>query len=148
MGCNMSNESITPERFQLIAPCGIDCKLCQRYNRGRNPCPGCRGDDYAKLPSCLSCNTKNCEHIRSGKVGFCSECSLYPCKHILHLDKRYKSSYGISVIENLNEIRDSGLRNFVLQQERRWSCTNCGEVLCMHKSTCLHCGKARRDATE
>lgn len=143
----MSKESKTLDRFQLIAPCGIDCKLCQRYNRGRNPCPGCRGDDSAKLPSCLSCHIKNCEHIKSGEVSFCSECSLYPCKYILNLDKRYQHSYGISVIENLNAIRDHGMSNFVQQQERRWSCANCGEVLCMHNPVCLNCGMAWRDTT-
>ena len=130
---------------ELIAPCGLDCRLCQRYGRSKNPCPGCRGDDSQKLPSCMSCEIKNCPLVKSGQVSFCSECHMYPCTLVKNLDKRYRNSYGLSVIDNLDRIRNVGLAQFVNEQERNWSCKGCGELLCMHKPACGNCGRVWRE---
>lgn len=132
-------------RRELIAPCGLDCRLCQRYNRSKNPCPGCRGDDSQKLPTCLNCKIKNCSLIETGQVNFCSECDEYPCNLVKNLDKRYKKSYGLRVLDNLDRIKTVGLDQFVNEQEKNWSCTGCGEILCMHKPTCRNCGKVWRE---
>ncbi len=137
----MKTEKMYFNRRQLIAPCGLDCRLCQRYNRGKNPCPGCRGDDSLKLESCLNCQIKNCDLIKHGKVIFCFECSNFPCDIVKNLDRRYRKSYGISVIENLINIKEQGLDVFVKNQEKAWVCDSCGETLSMHKPVCIHCGK-------
>ena len=129
---------------ESVAPCGLDCRLCYRYKQDKNPCPGCRGDDNLKLPSCLKCEIKNCSLIKSGEVAFCSECSKYPCSRVKKLDKRYKKSYNLSVVENLDRIKAVGLDRFISEQEQNWSCSNCGEVLCMHKPECGNCGKVWR----
>lgn len=135
---------MTLDRHDLIAPCGIDCRLCQRYGRPKAPCPGCRGDDRLKLPSCLNCRIKNCPAIKSGKVAFCFACDAYPCALINRLDKRYRNSYDLSVIANLERIAGAGLDRFVDEQENNWVCMGCGEMLCMHKSACRNCGKIRQ----
>jgi hypothetical protein len=92
----------------------------------------------------MNCPIKYSEFVKKGKVDFCSECSEYPCALIKNLDKRYRSSYGIHVMDSLNAIKKQGLERFVKDQETDWTCSHCGEVLCMHKSECLHCGKRRR----
>lgn len=130
-------------RHELIAPCGLDCRLCQRYNRSKNPCPGCRGDDCLKLPSCLNCKIKNCL-VAKQKIKFCSECNEYPCKWVKALDKRYRKSYGISAIDNLNHIRAFGLEQFVKEHEKNWICMGCGKTLCIHQQECIYCGKIWR----
>jgi len=89
----------------------------------------------------VNAQIKNCKRVKAGKISFCSERPEYPCKHVIRLDKRYKSSSGISVIENLNEIRAHGLITFDAGQKRKWACPNCGELLCMHKSICINCGQ-------
>ena len=36
----------------LIAPCGMNCRLCLAYIRDKKACPGCLGDDHFKSISC------------------------------------------------------------------------------------------------
>lgn len=135
---------MTLSRTDLVAPCGLDCRLCQRYSRKKNPCPGCRGDDCLKLPSCLNCKIKNCPYIKSGKLRFCHECREYPCGLVKRLDRRYKKSYGLSILKNLDRIKTVGVSQFVSEQGKDWSCSACGEVLCMHKPGCISCGQVQR----
>ena len=49
----------------------------------------------------------------------------------------------MSMIENLELIRDIGLERFVAREEKRWICPGCGAILCVHRNFCLHC-KAQR----
>ena len=59
------------------------------------------------------------------------------------LDKRYRSKYGMSMIENLDEIQRLGVRQFVRNQKERWTCPECGaELLSVHRPQCLICGYA------
>ena len=39
----------------VLAPCGIDCRLCSVYQRKRKPCPGCGGPDAEKPAHCVQC---------------------------------------------------------------------------------------------
>lgn len=109
---------MTLNREQLLAPCGIDCGLCQRHNKSKHPCPGCRGDDALKLPSCLSCKIKNCPQLQAGKFTYCSECSQFPCQLIKNLDKRYQASYKISTIQQLHRAKTVGITQFVKEQDQ------------------------------
>jgi len=131
-----------PEYFDLMltAPCGINCNLCYAYLREKNHWPGCRGDDRIKMKSCLACKIKNCEKMAKDEYHYCFECEEYPCARIKHLDKRYRGRYGTSVIENLNIIQKFGVKAFVKIDQTRWTCPECGRILCMHKPECLTCG--------
>jgi hypothetical protein len=123
----------------LIAPCGMNCRLCRAYVRDKNACPGCRGGDSSKSKSCLACHIKNCEKIVSGKIKYCFGCDSFPCARLNHLDKRYRTKYGMSMIENLNAVRRMGIRRFIENEKKRWACPECGGLLCAHKSECIHC---------
>ncbi len=124
----------------LIAPCGLNCRLCYAYDREKNACPGCRGDDSLKMKSCLTCKIKNCELIRSGSQKFCFGCDSFPCTRLKNLDKRYRSKYGASLLENLKMIESEGIRHFIRKEKEKWTCPQCGELLCMHKPSCQACG--------
>ena len=124
----------------LIAPCGINCRLCYAYVREKNHCPGCRGDDSLKMKSCLACKIKNCEIFSNGNYQYCFECDEFPCARVSHLDKRYRTKYGTSVIENLNTIKNYGVNDFVISDQVKWTCPECGGMLCMHKPECFSCG--------
>jgi hypothetical protein len=128
------------DAMELMAPCGMNCRLCYAYQRTRKHCPGCRGDDAGKAVSCLKCIIKNCEFINQGRSKFCYECGKYPCRRLKQLDKRYRTKYGMSMIENLNSIKEIGLKAFVEKQNKRWRCARCGGVICVHKGHCLACG--------
>jgi hypothetical protein len=124
----------------LIAPCGMNCSLCRAYGRQRNPCPGCRGDDRMKTKTRQTCRIKNCEKIIKGGIDHCLDCSDFPCKALCHLDSRYKARYGMSMIENLASIHKFGIQEFIKKEKQRWSCCQCGEILCVHKPECSSCG--------
>ncbi len=123
----------------LIAPCGMNCRLCRAYIREKKACPGCRGDDSLKSKACVTCKIKNCEEIAKGKVKFCFSCDSFPCAKLNHLDKRYRTNYGMSMIDNLMNLRELGIRHFIRNEKERWTCPRCSEIICVHKPHCLSC---------
>ena len=127
---------------KLIAPCGMNCKVCFGYLRDKNKCPGCRGIGKNKPNSCRKCIIKNCQILKKYKMLFCSEeCEKFPCTRLKNLDKRYRTKYGISMLENLTNIQKYGVKKFVKSEEKRWKCPKCGELICVHNNSCLKCGK-------
>jgi hypothetical protein len=124
----------------LVAPCGINCRLCRAYTRDKNVCPGCRGDDTFKNKSCVNCKIKNCEKLVAGGFKYCFECDEFPCERVAHLDKRYRTKYATSPIDNLVNIKANGIRIFVQDENEKWACPQCGSMLCMHKPQCINCG--------
>jgi uncharacterized OB-fold protein len=56
-----------------------------------------------------------------------------------HLDKRYRTKYGMSMIDNLDTIKASGVRQFIREEKERRQCPECGRLICVHKPACLHC---------
>jgi predicted RNA-binding Zn-ribbon protein involved in translation (DUF1610 family) len=127
-------------RMELIAPCGMNCRLCRAYIRDKKACPGCRGDDNHKSKACVTCKIKNCENIREGGVTYCFSCDSFPCARLIHLDKRYRTQYGMSMIDNLNNIEKVGIRLFIKEEAEKWACPECGEIICVHKPQCASCG--------
>jgi hypothetical protein len=127
-------------RTTLIAPCGMNCRLCIAYTREKNACPGCRGDDSVKTKTRVTCRIKNCEKIRQGKIRYGFKCDRFPCDRLDHLDERYRTKYGMSMIDNLGQIKNFGIRHFTKNEEVRWHCPKCGQLLCVHKPQCLVCG--------
>lgn len=127
----------------LIAPCGMNCGVCYAYLREKNKCPGCRLFKAPEPVSIARCKIKNCAVIQQGKVEFCFGCDNFPCKNVKHMDKRYRTKYKMSVIENLENIEKHGLREFMRNEEIRWSCAACGGTICVHKGYCYSCGKKR-----
>lgn len=130
-----------PEAQSLIAPCGMNCGICMAYLREKKRCPGCRGDDRDKMPSCLRCSIKNCEMVRASRSGFCYECADGPCRRLKQLDQRYRTKYGMSMLENLAFVREHGLSAFVEKEADRWRCRRCGGVISCHRGYCFQCGE-------
>ena len=126
-------------RAGLIAPCGMNCRLCIAYSRARNPCPGCGGAGTCKPKTRAFCRIKTCEKMVKGRFAYCFSCDTFPCAGLLHLDERYRKKYGMSMIENLSLIRASGIRLFLRREQEKWACPRCGELLCVHTPRCLSC---------
>jgi hypothetical protein len=124
----------------LIAPCGINCRLCHAYVRKKKPCPGCQTDGPSKSTYCLTCKIKTCEKRVKGDIQNCFACDTFPCARLKQLDKRYRTKYGTSPIENLVSIQKIGVAGFVKKQNKEWMCPQCGAILCMHSPQCLTCG--------
>ena len=123
----------------LIAPCGMNCGTCLAWLREKNKCPGCRILSDDKAISVKSCTVTKCIYLGKTKSKFCYECEKYPCKRIKQLDKRYRTKYGTSFIENLLMIKENGIDYFLDFESKRRTCTNCGSTLCVHRDFCLTC---------
>lgn len=61
---------------------------------------------------------------------FCYTCTKFPCDRLRLMDRRYRTRYGMSEIENLEFIRDRGIRRF-LEREREKYLSEKG-ILCVH----------------
>ena len=119
----------------LIAPCGMNCSLCIGHLREKNKCPGCR-EQGKKINSKSSyirkCIIKNCDVLKKNKWKFCSnKCEKFPCQRLKNLDKRYRTKYDMSMIENLEFIHKKGIRYFIKREKERWIKNN--KIFCVHK---------------
>ncbi|MGZ4902493.1 MAG: DUF3795 domain-containing protein [Halobacteriota archaeon] len=133
---------------ELIAPCGMDCSVCNRYlarkydtkNKGvlMAYCIGCRPRDR----KCAALK-KRCDLLLAHDVGFCYECCRFPCRNLKRLDARYQKHYRTSLIENLNFIRDHSLAAFFERENAKWRCPQCGDMLCCHNGVCFNCSLDR-----
>lgn len=128
----------------LIAPCGMNCRLCWGYLREKNTCPGCLRIDQRECQKSkhrTSCIIRDCEHFKAGGNRYCSDkCEKYPCYRLKQLDKRYRTKYGMSMIDNLNMISEHGIRHFIQKEKEKWACPGCNELLSVHKPACTNCG--------
>lgn len=128
----------------LIAPCGMNCEICIGHIREKNKCPGCNAMDEEKSRYSRKCIIKNCPVLKEKNLKFCSdECEKYPCLRLKNLDKRYRTKYGMSMIENLENLKNLGIEKFFEQEQIRWKCPVCGELLCVHRISCLNCDTTR-----
>ena len=128
-------------KSSLIAPCGMNCAICLGYLRDKNKCFGCREMSEGKPDQCRKCIIVHCKILKENKMLFCSDrCEKYSCKRLKDLDKRYKIKYGMSMIENLQFIKENGIRKFIKKEKEKWTCKKCGEAICVHRGYCLKCG--------
>jgi hypothetical protein len=124
----------------MIAPCGMNCGICIGHLRDKRPCGACFRKDAKNKPEyCRSCNIVNCELLAETESGFCFDCEKYPCTRLKRLDHRYRSNYGMSMIENLEHISVAGLESFLREEEKRWLCKVCGSGLSVHRNFCPSC---------
>jgi hypothetical protein len=126
---------------ELIAPCGINCATCIAYF-------GYTMSGAKRKITCSSCRTSNkgcaflkdhCRLLAKNEVAYCSDCNDFPCQHLVRLDRRYRKNYNMSVVENLNFIRDHGMKKFVDDQSEKYRCPECGGTICVHTSRCYNC---------
>ena len=127
-------------RFELIAPCGMNCSVCLGHLRKKNQCPGCRKMDAYESSYGRKCIIRSCQILKKNEMKFCSnKCEKYPCLRLRNLDKRYRTKYNMSMIENLENINSNGIRAFVKSEKARWACPECGGTICVHRGHCLIC---------
>jgi hypothetical protein len=138
------NSKSIPMEEKLIAPCGMNCGVCVSYlamkndlkkkGFGKSYCSGCipRGKNCAFIK-------KQCDLLGKGLVRFCYDCQNLPCRRLNALDKRYRTFYHMSMIENLDFIKEHGIGKFLEKEAAKWRCSECGEVICCHNGLCFNC---------
>ena len=128
---------------ELIASCGMNCGICIGFfgyamngRKRKTTCIGCRPRDK----SCAFLK-KHCKRLLKKEIEYCYECNDFPCKYLDALDKRYREKYDMSMIENLKFIKEEGMNRFLEQQKEKYTCPECGGVICVHNKTCYGCEK-------
>jgi hypothetical protein len=106
----------------MIAPCGMNCGICRGHLREKKKCLGCNDPDVNKPNYCLVCRIKHCEEMRLNQSNYCFACEKFPCARLKQLDKRYRTKYGMSMIENLNKIKETGIVEFLNAENQKWVC--------------------------
>ena len=121
-----------------IAPCGMNCALCIGFQREKRNCQGCNINDPNKPNYCRTCSAVVCSK-RKGDL--CFDCEDLPCRRIKQLEKRYSSKYHMSMMENLEFIRERGMEEFLEREREQWTCEGCGNLISVHRNECPTCGK-------
>jgi hypothetical protein len=128
-------EAKNPFRTTLIAPCGMDCAICMAYLREKNRCGGC----YTANRKCSrNCTLAACTQVKDRYHHTCEE---FPCRRLAQLDKRYRTKYHMSMLDNLAAIKKDGIRAFVRSEREHWTCKTCGGTVDVHHYRCSVCGK-------
>ena len=100
-----------------IAPCGINCTLCHAFQDVKKKCPGCRSKIGVIRKSCLNCAISNCDK----KTNYCFEC-----------------------MENLDYIRQKGEEAFIVSQNEKYTCPDCGKLRTVHYDYCIYCKQEKK----
>jgi rubrerythrin len=48
------------------------------------------------------------------------------------------------MVENLENIKNFGIITFLGTEKKKWTCSECGGTICVHKSYCYSCGKKKQ----
>lgn len=128
-----------PERIdpELFAPCGMNCLVCYKHCLSPKPCAGCRAGDAGKPGHCRFCEIKSCAQARG--AAHCCACPDYPCAPVRRLDARYRARYGVSLVENGQIARTSGVGTLLASQQALYRCPHCGGVISLHDRICSDC---------
>ena len=136
----------------LLAPCGLYCGVCGVYmaNRDNNQklkeklavaygvtpeqidCKGCQSD--TKFTYCETCAIRSCNQEKN--YAGCHECEDFPCKLI----DDFPVPVGKKVIlRSIPARRNLGTEKWVDEEEKRYSCPQCGDQLFRGARRCGNC---------
>ena len=125
----------------LIAPCGMNCSICVAFfgytmqgKQRKLKCPGCR-------PRGKHCSwiKEKCQKLAKHELEYCYECIDFPCETLQDLDRNYRQKYNMSIIDNLNYIKENGPQAFLQAQTEKYTCPSCGSLVCVHTNKCYNC---------
>ena len=121
-------------REKVLAPCGINCMLCEKFE---NPCSGClRGDD-GKSKASLKCKIKACYDKKNFK--YCGRCSEFPCTLIKKHSKKYVKRYNYNTLDSGKRIKNMGIGKIIQQDIENWTCPECGNIIHFQTKKCSSC---------
>jgi len=121
---------ITEDRLAMVAPCGIDCGICEMHSCEENsplynrliergipkeslPCKGCRSIDGMCPVIKAKCETFICWAGRD--ISFCFECDEFPCIRLHPAADRAEILPHNMKVYNLCTIKKSGIEDFLSQ---------------------------------
>jgi hypothetical protein len=150
----------------LAAACGTYCGACPAYlnkhGEGENnfptepvndnidafvnmmeklQCDGClSGGTLAG--HCQTCNIR-LHALNTQDNSRCSDCEELPCYRITNLINQGDYPHRQEYLPNLAKIREMGVEDWILYEEDRWGCPQCGQTLSWYDTRCTGCGEPR-----
>jgi hypothetical protein len=140
---------------ELLGVCGLFCGACphhrathpegrhlleQAARRGQDPaaytCQGCRSDTLYVHPGCAHCELRACAEGRG--LPHCGGCSELPCQRLATFRDDGRVHHR-EVVANLEDLNDRGVRRWLAEQRRRWTCA-CGLPFSWYETHCHGCG--------
>ncbi|WP_292347272.1 DUF3795 domain-containing protein [Methanoregula sp. PtaB.Bin085] len=97
-----------------------------------------RGCSDAHCSCRRNCAIAACEHLK-GK--YSHDCRRFPYRRLKQPDRRYRTKYRMSMLDNLAAIRKDGIRAFVKHERERWTCRECSGTIDVHHYRCSGCGR-------
>ncbi len=148
---------LTYIKKELLSPCGLYCGVCRIYQAHKEndlefkkkilptlydygaktvediACSGCLSNGVV-FHFCQSCPIKDC--IKNKEIEGCYQCDKFPCKIIDdwpdQLDKKV-------MLRAIPAWRDLGTEEWVKNEEKRYKCPRCGNLLFHGAKECNKC---------
>lgn len=96
-----------PIDSSMIAPCGINCNICDVHLQDKKSCHSCLKACGNKPAICENCNIATC--ARSQGLSYCYDCAEYPCSVLENMDLSFKDKYQVSMIAQSNLLKEIGM---------------------------------------
>lgn len=106
-------------------------------------CHGCKTDTTSIY--CKECEIKLC--AQSKELDYCFQCEDFPCEYLMELRNDENPHHSI-VLHNLKLIKNMGVKSWIEEQEKRWSCKKCNEKYSWYDDTCSNCGSSVRSCID
>ena len=134
----------------LAAVCGLYCGACviyrachdnnqERIKEFQNNlyCDGClSGGNLTEY--CQQCTIRLCASNKQG-VTRCSDCPDFPCSLIT--DFNYDGMrHHAEVLDSVRRMREVGVTDWLMEQDKRWCCSQCGAPVEWYARPCFQCG--------
>ena len=141
----------------LAAVCGLYCGACGVYRARRDnnakrleyvlkawnmpqdeaQCDGCLGGG-ALTPYCRDCKMRQCAAQKPGVIR-CGDCPDFPCSLITDFNNDGMRHHA-EAIKNLKHLSAIGAEKWIVEQEERWRCPECGARMHWYERSCYSCG--------
>jgi hypothetical protein len=125
-----------------MGPCGVYCGACPSFGR---TCNGCGSEDRAqKRISKWGCRIRRC-CFDERDHDVCVQCDEFPCgTHHSRLSGSHpddpRFGYRHETVDNLRRVREIGVDAWLVEQDDRWRCPECGGRVTFYQYTCTDCG--------
>ena len=139
---------------EYLSPCGMYCSVCavraaDRDNDqelkeklapifGTKPeqitCEGCRSEKTFQFAK--ACAIRACAGEK--RLESCHQCGDFPCNHIRTFPFEIAKQQMLAAIPRWKEL---GTEQWVIETEKRFTCSHCGSLLHRYATQCNRCQK-------
>jgi len=104
-------------------------------------CKGCKTD--VLFEGCKRCSIRACASKKN--IEACNECTEYPCPEVTrrmeHISGRLKEllPHTKVMFRDIDMLKETGVEQWVKDQEQRWCCPQCGAPFTWYQDTCSAC---------